>query len=195
MQAQVDCHSETAPRCFPVTSAHRLALAGWLALAVGCGRIGFKPSDLTGGGGGPDGGGPGGGTPDGGVSPLACADMDLGSALGSAVAAGSTAGKGNDYRCRSLGNSSDVAFGWTAPAAGSYTIDLCGSDPTWDSALNIRDGSCTGPELACVDDDGCTLSFHERVTLTLAAQQHIVIIVDGAGTGDQGLYQLAITAH
>jgi hypothetical protein len=173
-----------------VTGAHRLALAGCLALGAGCGRIGFEPFDLVG-----DGGGVGGGDPDGGASPLACADMDLGSALGPAVATGSTVGKRNDYRCRGLGGSSDVAFGWTAPAAGRYTIDLCASDPTWDSALNIRDGSCAGPELACSDSDGCTFSFHERVTLTLAAQQHIVIIVDGIDTGEQGGYQLAITAR
>jgi hypothetical protein len=180
-----------------VTGVHRLAFAGWLVLATGCGRIGFEPSDVVGdgGGGGGVGSDPGGGGPGGGTSPLACADMDLGSALGPAVASGSTVGKGNDYRCRNLGGSSDVALGWTAPAAGAYTIDLCGSDLTWDSSLDIRDGSCTGPELACVDDDDCTLSLHERVTLMLAAQQHIVIIVDGADTGEQGLYQLAITAH
>lgn len=187
MQTRVDCHSETTARCHPVTGAHRLALVGWLVLVAGCGRIGFEPSGLVGDGGGGD--------PDGGASPLACADMDLGSALGPAVAVGSTVGKGNDYRCRSLGGSSDVAFGWTAPAAGRYTIDLCASDPTWDSALDIRDGSCTGPELACSDEDDCTLSLHERVTLMLAAQQHIVIIVDGADTGEQGLYQLAIAAR
>jgi hypothetical protein len=177
-----------------VTRAHLLLLVVGSLLAAACGRVGFEPPGIAG---GPpvDGGGGGGGASDGGGSPLACADMDLGSALGSAVATGTTVGKGDDYRCRGVGPDPDVAYGWTAPAAGRYTIDLCGSDPTWDSSLDIRDGSCTGPQLSCSDSDACPLSFHERVTLTLAAQQHIVIIVDGADSGDQGLYQLAITAQ
>jgi hypothetical protein len=180
-----------------VTGAHRTHLVAGLAFglvgalfATACGRIGFEPPGLAGGGPPVDGG-----STDGGASPLACADLDLGSALGPAVATGTTAGKGDDYRCRGTGNTSDVALGWTAPAAGRYVFDLCNSDPTWDSALNIRDGSCAGPELSCSDSDDCPLSFHERVTLTLAAQQHIVIVIDGADAGETGLYQLAIAAQ
>lgn len=128
-----------------------------------------------------------------GTSKIACADVNLGSAIGSSVAIGSTAGKANDYRgCGGDGN--DTTFGWFAPAAGRYVIDLCGSEQTWDSVLDVRDGSCTGPHLACGDDEcGGAIGVQARVTLDLAAGQGIVIVVDSAFPQDDGLYQLAIT--
>jgi hypothetical protein len=157
-----------------------------LLVVAACGRIGFElPSDLAG-----DGGGPG---DDGGaIAKIACADVNLGSALGSSVAIGSTTGSGNDSRsCGGDGN--DVSFGWFAPASGQYVIDLCDSEQTWDSVLTIRDGSCTGPQLACGDDECSGLSAQPRVTLNLMAGQGIVIVVDSAFQGLDGLYQLAIT--
>jgi hypothetical protein len=58
--------------------------------------------------------------------------------------------------------------------------------------LTIRDGSCTGPQLACGDDECSGLSAQAQVKLNLMAGQGIVIVVDGAFPVD-GLYQLAIT--
>lgn len=147
-------------------------------LVAACGRVGFEPiAELVG---------------DGAVPAIACADMNLGSAVGPAVATGTTMGKGNHYQgCSGDGN--DVTFGWVAPAAGRYVIDLCGSDQFWDSVLSVRDGSCTGAQLACSDDVcGGLAGLQGRVTVTLAAGQGIVIVVDSAFPVD-GNYQLAIT--
>ena len=73
------------------------------------------------------------------------------------------------------------------------SIYLSGSQPFWDSTLSVRDGSCTGAQQACSDDAcGGPASLQGRVTVTLAAGQSIVIIVDGASDFD-GSYQLAIT--
>lgn len=69
----------------------------------------------------------------------------------------------------------EIAFAWTAPQAGSYTIHTTGSD--FDTILYIRDGSCVGDELACDDDGGP--STQSSVTLELAAGQDIVIFADG----------------
>ncbi len=161
-----------------------------LLLLAACGRIGFETRE-----GASDGGVPGDGasTGDGGPIPqIACADMNLGSALGPGVASGSVAAAGNQYQgCSGDGN--DVTFGWFAPAAGSYRIDLCASEQLWDSVLSVRDGTCTGPSLAC-DDDSCggLPELQGRVTVNLAAGQGIVIIVDSL-VPQSGTYQLAIT--
>jgi hypothetical protein len=156
----------------------RLALGGCWMVVAACGRIGFDPAG------------------DGGASlptlPLACADMNLGSAIGAPVASGSTANMGNDYRgCRGA-DDNDVTFGWIAPATGRYQFDLCASQPSWDSALSIRDGSCNGRQLACGDDECGGFGLQGLVTLDLAAGQAIVIVVDGA-FGEDGNYKLAIT--
>ena len=164
----------------------RWSLALVVVLLSSCGRIGFEARA----GEGDDGDdGPGG---DAALPQIACADMNLGSALGPSVASGSVSGAGNQYAgCG--GDFNDVTFGWFAPAAGSYQIDLCGSDQLWDSVLSVRDGTCTGPSLACNDDScGGPAQLQPRVTVNLAAGQGIVIIVDSA-IPTAGSYQLAIT--
>ena len=165
----------------------RVAHSGWLLLVAAFGRIGFEPPGLTGGDPVVD------GNPGTGTSPsIACADMNLGSTIGAAVATGSTIGTGNRYPgCGGDGN--DVTFGWTAPAAGRHVIDLCASSDLWDSVLSIRDGSCTGRQLACSDDVCGGFGAQGRVMVTLAAGQGIVIVVDSAFSGVDGDYQLAIT--
>jgi hypothetical protein len=175
-----------------------------VALLTACGRLGFDPVAGQGAGMG-DGSVPGDGVGDGAVANgdgmgsdaammpmIACADMNLGSALGPNVASGSVNNAGNQYQgCSGDGN--DVTFGWFAPAAGNYRIDLCGSQQSWDSVLSVRDGSCTGSSLAC-DDDSCggAAGLQGRVTVTLTAGQGIVIIVDSLAP-QNGNYQLAIT--
>jgi len=171
-----------------------------MGLLTACGRFGFDPvadAGAPGDGSGVPGdgavlGGDGAGLDAPPAQMLACADMNLGSALGPNVASGSIDNAGNQYMgCSGDGN--DVTFGWFAPAAGTYRIDLCGSEQMWDSVLSVRDASCTGASLAC-DDDSCggPAGLQGRVTVTLTAGQGIVIIVDSLFP-QNGNYQLAIT--
>lgn len=174
----------------------RCALA--LLVVAGCGRLGFDAVRGDGGDNGPSDVSPGDGMPpddaaiDGPPQMIACADMNLGSALGPSVATGSIDNAGNQYSSCS-GDGNDLTFGWFAPATATYRIDLCGSDANWDSVLSIRNGSCTGASLAC-DDDSCGGGggLQGRVTVNLTAGQGIVIIVDSLFP-QNGNYQLAIT--
>ena len=128
--------------------------------------------------------------PDGG--PAACANFDLGSSLG-AVTTGSTVGHANSYMSCNGQMSPDVSYAWTAPATAQFTIDLCNSpEQYWDSVLYVRDGSCSGMQLAC-DDDGCPTSLLSRVRLGLTAGQLVVIVVDGFF--DAGRFTLTITQN
>ncbi|MEM6290673.1 MAG: hypothetical protein AAGA54_05385 [Myxococcota bacterium] len=76
------------------------------------------------------------------------------------------------------GSAPESAFSWVAPQAGTYTIGTAGSD--FDTVLHVRDGSCIGPELDCDDDGGP--STQSSLTVSLAANQEIVIFVDGYNT-------------
>lgn len=163
--------------------------------AGACGRIGF---DATGGSSTTDGSSPGDDAPppggDGGPDAsqvIACADMNLGSATGANVLSGSVLGQGNDdSSCNGAG--ADVAIGWFAPAAGRFRFDLCGSlDVTWDSAITIRDGSCTGAALGCADD-GCATQ-HAAVAVDLAAGQGVVIVVNSTTPIVGSSFRLGIT--
>mgnify|MGYP005839706793 CR=1 FL=1 len=118
-----------------------------------------------------------------------CPETNLGSAL-PVTASGSTAGRANALGGASCGgtNAPDYAYQWTAPSAGTYTIDTFGS--SFDTVLYVRDASCGGDELACNDDAGGT--YQSQVTVTLAAAQTIVIVVDGYDTAS-GSYSLHIS--
>ncbi|WP_437534944.1 MXAN_6577-like cysteine-rich protein [Sorangium sp. So ce726] len=85
----------------------------------------------------------------------------------------------------------EVAYLFTAPEAGTYTIDTVGSE--YDTVLAVFDGDCYGEEIACSDDVlGEDLHlFTSEVTVSLDAGQTIVIVVDGAFE-ESGLYQLNI---
>jgi hypothetical protein len=103
-----------------------------------------------------------------------CADGDLGSAVGAAVAMGTTVGGGDDFdpAC-AAGNAADVQYQWTAPADGSYTFDTVGS--TYDTILTVRT-HCTGVDLGCNDD---TMMLLSEVTVNLVAGQSVLIVIDG----------------
>jgi hypothetical protein len=163
-----------------------------LLFVAGCGRLDFGVQD--------DAAPAGAGISDGsvGTGSIACADVQLGSALGSAVASGTTVGKVQRYDrvCHDGGAGGagpDVTFGWTAPATATYQIDLCGSPPGFDSTLTVYNGSCTGQQLSC-NDDGCGIALApSKLSVALTAGQTVVIVVDGWTASDQGAFQLAIT--
>lgn len=119
-----------------------------------------------------------------------CATSNLGSAIGMGIVRGSTAGRASLHTppptcvAPATAPSPDIAFVWTAPASGAYTFDTIGS--TYDTVLALRSGSCDGPSLECSDDiaSGMTAS---RFTVTLAAGQSVLLIVDGYG-GESGAF-------
>ena len=120
-----------------------------------------------------------------------CGEQDLGSAIGSAVARGATVfGTPSAFggSCGG-GGAPEALFAWTAPRAGQFTFDLGGS--SFDTVLHLRDGACEGPELAC-NDDG--IGLQSSVTLPLALDQRVVIVVDGFGAG-AGAFTLNILAQ
>jgi hypothetical protein len=116
--------------------------------------------------------------------------QDLGVGLGSPVTTGNTSGKTNDFQPSCIGNSAapDLAYIWTAPAAGSYVFSTLGS--TFDTVLEVREYNTT-TSLGCNDDSNGTLQ--STVGVSLPAGQTVLIVVDGFGAG-QGPFQLNITA-
>lgn len=118
-----------------------------------------------------------------------CADGDLGSAGGPAVATGSTWGAGDDYTstCADYATE-DIAWRWTAPADGEYVFDTRGS--SYDTMLSVEYGDCSGTEIDCNDDAKLTTS--SEVELTLAGGDEVVIHIEGYN--DAGDYVLNISA-
>jgi hypothetical protein len=118
-----------------------------------------------------------------------CPQNDLGSVLSASVN-GTTAGRANLIGGASCGDGGDYApdatYALTAPLAGRYSIDTFGSSVT--VILSVRDGSCTGSELACQAGDSET---QPRVEVDLLAGQTIVIVADSFN-GGAGFYQLTI---
>ncbi|MBN1947405.1 MAG: hypothetical protein JW797_17170 [Bradymonadales bacterium] len=122
-----------------------------------------------------------------------CPNFNLGSMVGSAVATGTTVGRGDDNTsgiCAmgSIG-SEDVTLLWTAPVAGNYRFDTLGSG--YDTILYLLDGGCSGAELACNDDETEGESLQSSLVVPLAANQSVVVVIDGYG-GAAGSYQLNI---
>ncbi len=119
--------------------------------------------------------------------PPVCPDADLLSAMGPAVATGTTEGAPNAFvpSCASDGAGERV-FLWTAPSAGEFSFDTVGSD--YDTALYALEGTCAGIELACNDD---AVGTRSRIVLSLVAGQTISIVVDGFST-NQGNFVLNI---
>jgi hypothetical protein len=120
------------------------------------------------------------------IQPVNCPADSLGSAVPQTVS-GTTVGLPDVVApsCADPG-SPEATYSFTAPADGTYTFDTLGS--TFDTVLHIHDGDCFGPELDCDDD---TVDVQSVVTLTLAAGQTVVVVVDGYG-GDAGDYTLNV---
>jgi hypothetical protein len=121
----------------------------------------------------------------------ACYETDLGSALGTALATGSSV----DFTSSSIEGScftgsaaSEGIWGWTAPTAGTFCFDIRGSD--YDTSLAIFDEGC-GVEIACDEDSGPGYTSYTSADLTEG--QIVSIVIDSWGTSDTGTYSLAIT--
>lgn len=113
---------------------------------------------------------------------------NLGGALGSPVAAGSTSALSNDYQPTCINNSAapDASYTWTVPSSGSYVFSTSGSQ--FDTVLEIRAYN-TGASGGCNDDSNGT--YQSTVTADLSAGQTVIVIIDGYGS-DSGSYQLNI---
>ncbi len=105
------------------------------------------------------------------------------------VVEGSTGGAPDSATLTCVNGGSDHTYNWTAPFDGVYEFSLAGSN--FDTALSIRDGSCTSPELSC-DDDGAG-DLQSRITMRVFEGQTLTIVIDGFD-GDTGNYILEISA-
>lgn len=88
-------------------------------------------------------------------------------------------------RCFSV--SPDATFLFTAPSDGVFRIDTFGSE--FDTVLHLRDATCDGSEILCVDDVPPLLE--SALTVQLFDGQSIVIVVDGFNDA-QGQFRLNI---
>ena len=75
------------------------------------------------------------------------------------------------------GSGPELAYAWTAPSTGIFTFDTIGS--SIDTVLYVRNGSCTGAELACNDD---AIDADSAVAVSLTQGQTVIIFVDTFGT-------------
>lgn len=170
----------SSPRRATVT-ARWCAVLVWACAAVGCGEV-ILPADPDASPGSP----PDAGQVSDAVAAIdaapgidaipGCADVDLGSELGSGVYIGNTEGAGNDSQICDGEDNDDVSLAWTAPSTGSFVFHTCGSD--FDTVLSARADSCAGEVLACSDDfEACDLQ--SRFSLELVEGERIILIVDG----------------
>ena len=103
-----------------------------------------------------------------------------------------------DGSCASQDGDGDIWFVYTAAATGNTTFETCGSD--FDTVLRLFEGpDCAS--LTCLEgnDDACELSFGtnnyaSRISPFLTAGTSYLIQVEGWGAGDQGAFDLTISA-
>jgi len=108
----------------------------------------------------------------------ACPAQDLGSTVPQTVGGTTVGGSTILAPSCSSSNAEEATYSFTAPSAGVYMFDTVGS--TIDTVLQVLDGDCTGLVLGCNDDYSGTDS---SVGLVLAANQTVVLHVDGATAG------------
>jgi hypothetical protein len=121
-----------------------------------------------------------------------CADIDLGNSV-PVTEAGSTTGPSESSASICPvggGGGPETTFEFTAPVDGLYSIDVL-EGTLFDTVLYVRDGDCSGVELAC-NDDVVPSIFQSRVDLFLTAGQTIVVFVDGYSAGDFGSFVLQV---
>ncbi len=103
-----------------------------------------------------------------------------------------------DPSCATQDGDGDIWFVYTASASGNTTFETCGSD--FDTVLRLFEGpDCAS--LTCLDgnDDACALSsgtnnWASRISPFLTDGNSYLIQVEGWGGGDQGAFDLTISA-
>ncbi len=126
---------------------------------------------------------------------FSCPDVDLGDALGYAVATGSTVGAGNELQATCDGttygaSAEDVALAWTAPWEGHFTFSTDDSD--FDTVAYLLTDSCSGEVVTCDDDSGT--NNQARLDVYVPAGQTLVVVVDGYAS-EAGNYVLSVYPH
>jgi len=118
-----------------------------------------------------------------------CPDLDLGSETGT-VATGTTVGATDAWTTgctMSYHSVPDVAYTWTPPFTGPYSISTATSG--FDTVLGLFDEDCT-TELECNDDDDYTTT--SEIERHLSAGTTYVIVVEGYRSYDTGSFTLSI---
>ena len=94
-------------------------------------------------------------------------------------------------------------FKWTPTRSGQATFRTCSGNTNFDTALYVRSGSCTGPQLVCNDDGPCVSGVSSTeassATVNVAAGTDYFIVVDGwsgsqPGQYAEGSFQLSVFA-
>lgn len=92
-----------------------------------------------------------------------------------------------DPSCAGTGDS-DLIYRYTAPDDGELYVDTLNTSPEWDTVLYISENDCEAPVAEeCNDDDTGSLSY---TTMSVTAGEDYWIVVDGAGNGDEGAFEL-----
>lgn len=110
-----------------------------------------------------------------------CPSADLGSTVPQTVT-GTTVGLGDfvGTPCGATGGA-EATYSFTAPTNGIYVFDTFGS--SFNTVLHVHDATCGGPSLGCNDNTPVPGSpLQSRVTMSLAAAQTVVVVIDGSGT-------------
>ncbi len=121
----------------------------------------------------------------------ACAEEDLGWAVGASLITGTTVGDDDDLTQSCGGGSSgaDRVHRWIAPVTGSFTFDTNGS--AYDTVLTLYQNDCT-TELNCDDDGG--IGLQSSITRDLLTGDEILIVVEG-WVANEGNYIINITEN
>jgi cysteine-rich repeat protein len=127
-----------------------------------------------------------------------CTNLQLPSVVGT-LASGSTAGRTNLWTiptaCRtgsSDGDAPDITFVWTAPYAGSFTIETAGSN--FDTILSVSrlpTSTCPTTPTSCNDDVSGGTVGPSRVVISAARGERLLITIDGY-VGASGNFVLSI---
>jgi hypothetical protein len=117
-----------------------------------------------------------------------CADVDLGSGIGSVYAGELTDGDRWNPSCGGFMHDDWVAV-WTPPESGRFRFYTQSNTMDMDPLLALLE-TCSGPELACNDDDHESGSFLDSaISLDLDAGSPIIVVVDSlSGDGPFALY-------
>jgi hypothetical protein len=116
----------------------------------------------------------------------ACAPTDLGSTAPVAFS-GTLMGRPDSFQtsCGGQGSADDY-FSFTAPADGKYTFQATSSYTYYSMVLEVRDGGCNGSVLAC------NAGAPAQSSVTLAANQKVVVIVDSYYSTQSYTYTLSV---